>query len=110
MEDLVVGRDGLTRGAILWVASHSECAHGTILRRPLQKLYLLEITDSTPEGAGGKPDHTSKDSVVANTERDTEIQSHSRVPEQPKRAAAMQARDWSKALAMYMYELEDESD
>ena len=99
VKDLVVGRDGLTRGAILGVASPGERAHGTILQRPLQKLYPLEITGLTPEGAGGKPDHTS--AVVAGTERDTKIQNHSRVSERPIRAAAVRARDRSKALAMY---------
>lgn len=49
VEDMIVGRDGQVRGAVLRVPSRS--GHCTTLRRPLQRLYPLEIGCNPSEKA-----------------------------------------------------------
>ena len=46
IQSLIVGRDGIARGAVVRVASSS--GSPTILQRPLQKLYPLEIHSEPP--------------------------------------------------------------
>lgn len=98
-DDLIIGRDGQTRGAILRVASTGE--QGTTLQSPLQRLYPLEISSSTPEERK-KPDDMHNDNGVVDEERSTGThEQDSEVPVRPRRAVAI---DWSKALVIYEQE------
>ena len=107
IEELIVGRDGRTRGAVLRVASTS--GRATVLQHPLQRLYPLEISKSTPDKdkETDNPDETEGDNGVAEEESTTQ-QCQAEVPVRPRRAAATQARNWYIALATC--ELEDDSD
>ena len=96
IEEVIIGRDGRTRGAVLRVASAS--GRGTVLHRPLQRLYPLEISSSTPDKEKEKPDETAGCDQVTSEESAAQ-ERQSAVPVRPRRAAAMEARNWSRALA-----------
>ena len=91
VEKLVTGRDGLTRGAVLRVSSTGERA--STLQRPLQRLYPLELSSTTADVGITDLSQRSpqEDEPVGRTEE---------VSTRPKRAAAVQARDGLKAIAL----------
>ena len=96
IEEVIIGRDGRTRGAVLRVASASR--RGTVLQRPLQRLYPLEISSSTPDKEKEKPDETAGCDRVTSEESAAQ-ERQSAVPVRSRRAAAMEARNWCRALA-----------
>ena len=95
VQSLIDGSDGYTRGAILTVTSPGE--KRTTLKRPLQRLYPLEVKaaslNHTKNGnePNGVPEIANKEQMV----------------DRPKRAAAIEARDRCKSIALY--EQEDET-
>lgn len=89
IEDLIIGKDGKTRGAVLRVGSSGE--RTTTLRRPVQRLYPLEIQAQT-----------QAEEPVDVLEDDVAVEEVSAVAtSRPRRAAAMRATDRTKALALY---------
>ena len=106
IENVITGRDGQIRGAILRVAS--EKGRSTTLQRPLQRLYPLEIECYVKEPEGENPCNSESrgDGIVVpldNTDdnRDVDIAAN-----RPKRKAAAQARD--KIMAWTTHESEDD--
>ena len=97
VEDLVTGRDGLVRGAVLRVASRK--GRATVLRRPVQRLYPLEIHGPAK---GDMQDATCVDqNTLAEVDGNREEDSECPIPKRPRRAAAAEAKDRLKALALY---------
>ena len=107
VEELIVGRDGLTRGAVRRVASTR--GRRTVLRRPLQRLYPLEINclNHDEDMETDRPDTAAEGDGIA-SEENTDQERQPEVPVRPRRAAATRARDWFIALAMC--EQHDDSD
>ena len=97
---LVSGQDGRVRGAILKVASPGKKPH--TLKRPLQRLYPLEIPHpSTRERAEGTNCEPEPETQTNEGEFET-VEGSGR----PLRAAAKKARDNARAIALH----EQESD
>ena len=100
VQELITGRDGWVRGAIVKVHSGKNSA---ILRRPLQRLYPLEIgcyLDSD--------EHESQDVRDAHSHADQGEDVTTSHPtdqatetKRPTRAAALEARDRMKAWTIY---------
>ena len=112
---MVVGRDGPTRGAVLRVASTG--ARESLLQRPLQRLYPLEINslDADEEDAdeeegteepNGMPATDGEECSNRVTTRSEGLET--RDSSRPKRAAAQRARD--RNMAITLCEDEDFSD
>ena len=82
VEELIIGADGVTRGARVRVISKT--GRPTTLRRPIQLLYPLEVrAHRTPE------EGDCMDDIAAEPQT-----SHNGLPDRPpRRAAALQARD-----------------
>ena len=101
VKELVIGRDGVARGAVLQVASKG--SH-LILRRPLQCLYLLEIEPAHKERIMevAKDSSEEADSSECNSPQTEPF--HGR--ERPVRAAARRANENRRLL---IEELEKES-
>ena len=106
IENVITGRDGQIRGAILRVAS--EKGRSTTLQRPLQRLYPLEIECYVKEPEGENPCNSESrgDGIVepldtTDNNRDVDIAAN-----RPKRKAAAQARD--KIMAWTTHESEDD--
>ena len=99
VEELIVGRDGLTRGAVLRVASTSG-RRAVIRRRPLQRLYPLEINclNHDEDMKTDRPDAAAEGDGIA-SEENTNQECQSEVPVRPRRAADTRAKDWFRALA-----------
>ena len=95
VEEVIVGQDGLVRGAVVRVGNSST------LRRPLQRLYPLEIDHSTVNDSQDCSSAVSghrvcSEEAVTISERN-EAQVNSR---RPKRAAALEARDRITAYSL----------
>ena len=113
IKSLVIGKDGRARGAVLRVASTGN--QESLLQRPLQRLYPLEIRNppSSEEeeididgGATTKGEESCRPTEEGNgAETSTEDTSGSR---RPRRAAAQRLRVFAKTIAIY--EQEDISD
>ena len=113
IKSLVIGKDGRARGAVLRVASTGN--QESLLQRPLQQLYPLEIRNppSSEEeeididgGATTKGEESCRPTEEGNgAETSTEDTSGSR---RPRRAAAQRSRVFAKTIAIY--EQEDISD
>ena len=92
--DLITGRDGHTRGAILRVPSGG---HG-VLQRPLQRLYPLEVTTrqensvKTTDNVRAPQRAISKNATTGHESEPT--------PPRPRRTAAVKARDRIAACAI----------
>lgn len=95
--ELISGADGRVRGAILKVASPDKKTY--TLKRPLQRLYPLELPDRS----------TSSDSIVEQSANETETQcaegaGEARAVEQssrPKRSAMKRALDNVRAITFH---------
>ena len=103
IQSLIVGRDGIARGAVVRVASSS--GSPTILQRPLQKLYPLEIHSEPPHSNSKTSSTRSQEtstsassddaSVSISTGNDSQDNSNTATctrPKPPQRQAAIQAR------------------
>ena len=114
IKSLVIGKDGRARGAVLRVASTGN--QESLLQRPLQRLYPLEIRNPPPSeeeeididgGATTKEGEEScrptEEGSGAEASTDDTSGSH-----RPRRAAAQRSRDFAKTIAIY--EQEDISD
>jgi len=91
IEELLKGPDGHVRGAVIRVPSRSS---STILRRPLSRLYPLEI-ECRPTEELNQPANTSQNNEVE--EEPQQVQG-AEPRDRPKRAAAQRASEWMKAL------------
>ena len=89
IERLLEGPDKQIRGAVIRIPSRSS---STILRRPLNCLYPLEITCQAVNKDDTGDDRSSE---VGDTQAGGDVASTSR----PRRAAAQRARDWMKTVA-----------
>lgn len=99
VQETVIGRDGHTRGAVLRVAGKN---HPTVLQRPLQRLYPLEINCCLKEPP--KPS-VCEDNICTTenegTTTDVADQDGDKPEGRPKRASALRARDGIKAWTTY---------
>ena len=103
VKELIKGRDGKSRAAILSVSS--EKGRTTVLQRPIQLLYPLEIRRNMEEPAQSVPSEPISDHKrsVPNPETETRIENDKEDTEprmlesatygRPKRAAALKARE-----------------
>ena len=99
VEEVLVGKDGETRGAVLRVAG--EGRRSTILQRPIQLLYPLEVPCSCQETSSEDQDITSTQAKQSPEQtQDSDEVCESSVSQRPKRAAAAQARDRLMAQAL----------
>ena len=98
VEEVITGQDGNVRGAVVRVSS--EKGRSTMLRRPLQRLYPLEI-ESGVEGEGtrdaSEANGTGSLEGVDATDQEEDVV----VAARSKRVAAIQARDQIKAWTTY---------
>ena len=102
VKELISGRDGKVRGAILAVSS--EKGRTTILQRPIQLLYPLEIKGQIKQPTQLALNKPTSEHVERVPESETQIQVHDEQDpeprrlkgtstERPKRAAALKARE-----------------
>ena len=102
VKELISGRDGKLRGAILAVSS--EKGRTTILQRPIQLLYPLEIKGQIKQPTQLASNKPTLEHVERVPESETQIQVHDEQDpeprrlkgtstERPKRAAALKARE-----------------
>ena len=85
MEELIIGRDDEVRGAVIRVNNKNK---SKLLRRPVQRLYPLEVKNP-------KPDKKEKE-IVKSSPQTREVVIENRVFEEPRhsgRATAAAARD-----------------
>ena len=105
IRELITGLDGQTRGAVVDTVSGGR---SSVLRRPVQKLYPLEIsqeeeseTRDTRETQGGSIDQekATNDSghhggdLPESRPSEVPANTHLSTPSRPRRAAAVEARD-----------------
>ena len=83
VKSLIDGNDGHTRGAILIVTSTGE--KRIVLKRPLQRLYPLEVEAVSLNHAENKDKNEPNDT--------SEIPNKEQGVNRPKRAATIEARD-----------------
>ena len=99
IEEVISGRDGKVRGAILRLASGSG-----MLRQPIQLLYPLEVHDNTEPSITIRNSAADTSSVVNDHSVDTTPSltndSHTCNTRSSKRKAAFQARDRLMATAL----------
>ena len=88
VEELLIGRDGRVRGAVLRVATKGRCS---ILRRPLQLLYPLEI--ETPGNPSKEVTMAAQDTPTSNEVEDSEITVSQECGRRPMREAAKRANE-----------------
>ena len=102
IEELIVGRDDEIRGAIVRVYTGQR--KSKLLRRPLQRLYPIEVGESAPavntparegEVVEGPKDDELEQERLRNIDSQTEGESR-----RPRRIAAVKARDKILAQAM----------
>jgi len=91
IEELLKGSDGRVRGAMIRVPSRSS---STILRRPLSRLYPLEI-QCRPTAELDEPSSSSQGAQV--DEEPQQVQD-AEPRTRPRRVAAQRANEWMKAL------------
>ena len=84
VQSLITGRDGVVRGATLKVASKSGTP--TILQRPLQLLYPLEISSDPPTTA------TTESPKVSDEQPSSPVPEVQPTQSRPQRKAAVEAR------------------
>ena len=96
-----MGKDGQARGAILRVGTTKD--RETILRRPLQKLYPLEVgsSDIEEEPHDDNASERSTSDEVSNEEEQRERDIETNEPKRPRRAAAIESRSRTQAVAMF---------
>ena len=107
VKSLIVGKDHQARGAILKVGTTG--SREVNLRRPLQKLYPLEVhassSDSDKEiGIANTANETEEDASTSKDDQigeQTEQAAETSELRRPRRAAAMEARSRSQAMAMF---------
>ena len=96
VEELITGRDGHTRGAIIRVSGKN---HSKLFRRPIQRLYPIETNcrrSGSPRANTLMPDAEEvQPLVIANDSEDAGAR------DRPKRVAAIAAADRVKAVAVY---------
>ena len=98
VKELLVGHDGEVQGAVLRVAGKGRQA--TVLRRPIQLLYPLEVT-TPPSESEQTPATSNQEQDISSALRSAEVQQDpplnvtTKPPpqRQSRRAAAMEARD-----------------
>ena len=106
VEEVITGKDGRVRGAVVKVNSGK---NSTVLRRPLQRLYPLEVSCHINDGGPDQMQDVQRvpDNVSASPCEEVTADSHSNkltetaVTKRPTRASALEARDRVKALAIY---------
>lgn len=107
IKNVITGKDGQIRGAILRVSS--EKGHSTTLQRPLQRLYPLEIDCYVKEPEGENPcesESPGAETVEPVDATDGNGDGDSTTAERPKKKAAVQARD--KIMAWTTHDSEDD--
>lgn len=102
VEEVLTGRDGKTRGAVVRVAGKGRQA--TSLYRPIQLLYPLEVSQpSCGEPNSVDPAQPTTRCERADNEGDTRLGDPEETepqPQRPRRAAALEARDRMMARAL----------
>ncbi len=91
VESTIVGRDGHTRGAVLRLSTKG--GRTTMLQRPIQRLYPLEINCHKRDSEGGEMG-------TADTGRSEDSADVIKSRRPPRRAAALRASDRIKACAL----------
>ena len=99
IQDLIVGKDGRTRGATIGIAGRSR--RFTSLNRPLQKLYPLEISSSTDLTDTPRED-TPRETQICDNQGKSEDQ-YVRQP-RPQRTSA---REGEEKRRLWIRELQD---
>ena len=105
IEKLIVGRDGLARGAVLQLSSKD--GQHTTFQRPLQRLHPLEISSEDPSSAVDQTPHCdTKEPDCSEPEPDSDeldptLGNQQKIPpSRPQRRSATTARarfkEWSK--------------
>ena len=87
--DIIKGTDGRVRGAQVRVLSKR--GKPTMLQRPIQRLYLLEICDCIDGDNRGEEPNDNRD-LTPNLELTVNTDAR------PRRSAAVQARDKNSTL------------
>lgn len=101
VQEIIQGRDGKIRGALVKMAKRDR--QKDVLRRPIQLLYPLEITqpNSLPEGTGCQEELTNDPPLSHPNPNNTQADSSQQtVPRRSRRAAAQQA-DYRRRACMY---------
>ena len=88
VQELITGQDGQVRGAVLRVISRN--GELTILRRPLQLLYPLEVRDP------GSPDDNNVIDTTQTLPNEPEETTPQCIARRPQRQAAIRAREQLK--------------
>ena len=98
IKSLIVGKDGRVRGAVLRVASTGR--RESILQRPLQRIYPLEIKNLTP---GEEESGSDNEAVPEHSDPTVEAEQDAAPPSsgRPTRAAAQRSRDLNQAITLY---------
>lgn len=98
VEELLIGADGQYRAAVLRVSGQGRAFKH--LRRPVQKLYPIEMavvaTEQNQKNHEPESEHDPNTTPAQNPEPDCEAP----VRQQPRRAAALTARDRLLAQAL----------
>ena len=84
MQSLISGKDGEVRGAILKVGSKD--GSSTVLQRPLQLIYPLEVNSGPTTPPPSEQDDDTVDRLCPSTPQETAE------PPRPRRKAALKAR------------------
>ena len=107
MEELITGRDGQVRGAIVKVNSGQK---PTALRRPLQRLYPLEVGCQTDDNRQNETQNASDMPKTVSTSQYENVDSHidevteTTAAKCSTRVAAIKARGKVKAWTVYKNE------
>ena len=95
IESVIRSSDGVIRAAR--VKTQSKTGRPTVLRRPIQHLYPLEVDLQEPRAGDNQPEGTPADTSAADTQasdEDPSSEGNSNIRgTRPRRAAAVQARD-----------------
>ena len=99
VEEVLVGKDGETRGAVLRVVGGGR--RSTLLQRPIKLLYPLEVPRSRQKTSSEDQDVSSVQAEPPpECTRDSNDVCESSISQRPQRAAAAQARDRLMAQAL----------
>ena len=99
IEELLIGADGENRAAVLRVSGQGRISKH--LRRPVQRLYPIEMTVRTTEQNQGNPEPEQRRKPDNTTTEDNPEPDHDPpVRWRPRRTAALRARDRLMAQAL----------
>ena len=97
VEEVLTGRDGQIRGATVRLASRNR--QQTLLHRPIQLLYPLEIRDTQPDSSIGPSNRESQTSSQQN-HTEPELEQEGSTRRRSKRISANHSDDRRRALLL----------